>query len=367
MPENTHQDPRATRGLVFGAKEDVLVFALPALAALGLVALFTFTRLNRSAPAHSMVIFAFLVLLDKAHVYSTVFRTYADGAVRQRWRRSFTLVPIAVIAILSVIAFIDRHAAGHLVAWFAIYHFVRQQYGWMAWATASARDTRWARLLSLAMIYNATLFPIIWAMSHGGAAWFLPGDFPDLFPEIVGEALVPLHILITIAFLVKGGLTRTKAYIAASTWLAWCLPFIFLPTRHRWFMGMILQTLVHGVPYLLLLYRYARRRFTIPGTWTYRAANGPGIGVSYIVFCLAAVIESLGVTWLMAQPVTADIGPALGLGVVFALLSTMQVTHFVLDAYIWRRSLDPSLGKLLAVQASVATPAAPGAEERAAS
>src|SRR5687768_999019 len=73
-----------------------------------------------------------VVLCDVAHVWATAFRTYLDPKERSARARLFTVVPI-----LGLLASVALYSVGAAVFWralayLAIFHFVRQQYGWVA-------------------------------------------------------------------------------------------------------------------------------------------------------------------------------------------------------------------------------------------
>src|SRR5262245_32015984 len=73
-----------------------------------------------------------VLLIDVAHVYSTGFRVYADPDELKRRPWLYGIVPVA-----GLILGIALYSEGELVFWrvlayLAVFHFIRQQYGWVA-------------------------------------------------------------------------------------------------------------------------------------------------------------------------------------------------------------------------------------------
>jgi hypothetical protein len=110
---------------------DLAVFGGSAALALALVAIGHATGLSdRPLPEWSWV--ALVLGVDVAHVYSTSFRTYFDREELARHPIRYWLLPLAVYA-----AGVLLYSAGALTFWrvlayVALFHFVRQQVGWVA-------------------------------------------------------------------------------------------------------------------------------------------------------------------------------------------------------------------------------------------
>ena len=122
----------------------------------------------------------FVLLLDVAHVYSTGFRVYFDRNEVRRRPLLYGGVPV-----ICLVAGVLLYAAGDLVFWrvlayLAVFHFVRQQYGWVALYRAKAGErVAWERRLDNAAIYLATVFPLAYWHAHlpRQFTWFIEQDF----------------------------------------------------------------------------------------------------------------------------------------------------------------------------------------------
>ena len=118
-----------------------------------------------------------VLLIDVAHVYATGFRVYLDSEELRRRPWLYALVPL-----LGYALGVALYSEGELVFWralayLAVFHFIRQQYGWVALYRARAGRARhaWASgsipLLSMRRrsIRSSTGTPICRASSGGSS------------------------------------------------------------------------------------------------------------------------------------------------------------------------------------------------------
>ena len=75
---------------------------------------------------------AMILLVDVAHVYSTAFRVYFDAGEFRRRPALYVGVPLAGFAIGWALYSESEMLFWRVLAYLAVFHFVRQQYGWMA-------------------------------------------------------------------------------------------------------------------------------------------------------------------------------------------------------------------------------------------
>src|SRR5439155_14861508 len=90
-----------------------------------------------------------------------------------------------------------------VLAYTAVVHFVRQQYGWVAlYRRRLGAVARVDRLLGDAAIYSATLYPLLYWHTHLPREfdWFISGDFLPGLPTSLSTWLWPLHLLLTAAY-----------------------------------------------------------------------------------------------------------------------------------------------------------------------
>jgi hypothetical protein len=328
---------------------DLGVFVLPALAGFALAAAL------RGASAGALPEWAWLCFVlgvDVAHVWSTIFRTYLDPAELRRHPRRYAAVPLACWAAGALLHQRSPALFWRALAYAALVHFVRQQLGWAAVYRARARTTdrvdRWVDDLAL---YAATGVPVfLWHVSLPRPfAWFLQGDFVDLAalaplaPLAQGFLLAALTIFAWHhARRVRQGapLAVGKIAVVASTAVAW-YGGIVLASDDLTFT--LTNVLPHGVPYVLLLWAYAKAgRRRAPGTPAARVV-ALGFGAFAGVLLLLAFVEELAWDRLVwhDRPWLFGAGPALELGgwahLLVPFLALPQATHYALDTLLWRR------------------------------
>ena len=289
--------------------------------------------------AVTTVVWGVLVLgVDVAHVYSTMYRTYFDPEEFRRRRMLYILAPS-----LGFLGFVVLYSLGAMVFWrvlayLAVFHFVRQQYGLMMIYRRADPGPKW---LDMAAIYAATLYPLLWWHCHGRHfTWFIDGDFFQLHAPVLANAVFPVYAAVLAAYAVREVSRRRHANIPASLLLA--------STAASWWVGIIAldsdlaftatNILAHGIPYMALIWLYGRgqRRPLFTVRWLPLFAAVP-IGLAWIE-------EGFwdGFIWtehpVLFRPFT--ILPVIGdsdiLVWLVPLLALPPITHYILDAFIWR-------------------------------
>ncbi|MBX3442686.1 MAG: hypothetical protein KF774_09765 [Planctomyces sp.] len=285
---------------------------------------------------------ACVLLVDVAHVYATGFRVYFDRDELRRRPGLYYGVPLAAFGLGWAVHSESPAMYWRLLAYLAVLHFIRQQYGWVMLYRARAGETdTWGRRLDAATIYIATLHPL--ACWHASLPrrfdWLIAGDFAALpawaadVTDVLWAGLLPAYFLRS---LVRGVRFRFwnpgKDLVVATTALLWYLGIVVLNSD---FAFTVTNVLIHGIPYLVLLYLY----------WT-RSTSGQGRSVwsSAIIFLstvwLLAYVEELlwdrGV-WrerehLFTRQAVGNPG-----GVLAPLLGVPQLTHYILDGFLWKR------------------------------
>lgn len=316
-----------------------------------------------------------IVLCDVAHVWSTAFRTYLDPVERRARPRLLVLVPI-----LGLAAGVALHAFGTLVFWrtlayLAIFHFVRQQYGWVSLYRARAGETdRATKVVDTAAIYAATLYPLLHWHTHlpRRFSWFVPGDIVAL-PSLVMPVATVLYGVAMSAYVVRslvawkrGRGNPGKDVVVATTAAAWFTGIVVFDSDYAF---TVTNVIMHGVPYFALVYVHSRRA---TATATARASTSEPARPSLAARLTRNVFVFLGALWLVAfaeellwdRAVWHDRAwlfgdawelPAAVHLVVVPLLALPQLVHYVLDGFIWRRRSNPSVAQLVDASPAVAT------------
>ncbi len=148
-----------------------------------------------------------VLMIDVAHVWSTSFRVYFDTAELKRRFPLYVMIPLAGYALGVAL-----YSEGELIFWkflaaIAVFHFVRQQYGWLALYRRRAGETsRVTWIIDAAAIYLATIYPLAFWMTSlpRNFEWFVANDFVQL-PVIVERILFPVYLTALAAYVVKSG------------------------------------------------------------------------------------------------------------------------------------------------------------------
>jgi hypothetical protein len=297
-----------------------------------------------------------VLLIDVAHVWSTSFRVYFDKEEFRRRLSLYILVPLIGYAVGVAL-----YSEGELTFWralaiVAVFHFVRQQYGWVALYRRKLNETeRWTWWIDAAAVYLATIYPLAFWMTSlpRNFQWFVANDFFAL-PTIVDDVLFPVYVLALAAYFGKslylfyttGFLNIGKDIVVATTAVCWYVGIVVFNSDYAF---TVTNVIIHGVPYFALIWFYAQTRRGSAGPF-YRAFS-----MNWIVFLATlwafAYVEELfwnrGVwherTWIFGghwdwKEWRVYLVP---------LLAVPQLTHYILDGFIWRRKSNRGLENIV--------------------
>lgn len=298
-----------------------------------------------------------VLFVDVAHVYSTLFRTYFDPVRFQRQRSLYLLAPVVCYAAGVLLHGIDGMLFWRVLAYLAVFHFIRQQYGFMRLYARKESAGRLARLIDTLVIYYATIYPLLyWHLTPGrNFNWFIDGDFWQGNAAGVLRAATWLYYLLVAVYVVKEtGLSLKnknfnlpKNLVIAGTLVSWYFGIVYFNGDLAF---TLLNVVSHGIPYMALIW-YTARREKMPQTikdHPLRAAVIKRYGVVLFVLMLvllAYLEEGLwdGLVWrdhgtvFAAFSALPQVSNPYVLALLVPLLSLPQSVHYVLDAFIWRR------------------------------
>ncbi|WP_163996334.1 hypothetical protein [Pyxidicoccus caerfyrddinensis] len=343
-----------SQGWLFSPGVDLTVFAGSALMSVVFVLAAPWLGAAGDTPLWAWVLF--VVCVDVAHVWSTLFRTYLDTGELRRRPGLYLGAPLAAYVAGVTAYLVSPRAFWTLFAYVAVTHFVRQQYGWVALYGRKVRASTAERRLDAAAIYAATLGPVVWwhANLPRDFWWFVEGDFLSGLPRGVGTVALAIHAVVLAAWVgfqflrvARGeGVQAGKVLLVAATWVAWFGGIVLAKDD---FAFTVMNVVLHGVPYFALLFRYARGR---------RAEGGYGMGGAllraglpgFVLFLVALALMEEGLwDWLIWHERAPLFGastvelPEDLLALVVPLLALPQATHYVLDAFIWKPGREPAL------------------------
>jgi hypothetical protein len=343
-----------TQSWLFGRGVDLTVFAGAALVSVALVLAAPWLGAVGDTPLWAWVLF--VVCVDVAHVWSTVFRTYLDSEELRLRPALYITAPLAAYLIGVLAHLASPGLFWRLFAYVAVLHFVRQQYGWVALYDRRARVSDFERRLDAAAIYASTLGPIVWWHANLPRAfwWFVENDFLSGLPAWVGTVALVLHALVLGAWVLfqgarvlRGeGLQVGKVLLVLATWVTW---FGGIVLAQDDFTFTVMNVVLHGVPYFALLFRYARNRYAEGGYGSFGPLLRLGLPGFLVFLAALGLAEELlwdRLVWHDRPILFGSSGFTLApdlLALVVPLLALPQATHYLLDAFIWKPSRDPAL------------------------
>ena len=295
-----------------------------------------------------------VVFIDVAHVWSTLYKTYLNPGTLKRNQDLFFYVPLICWVLGAMVYSIKALFFWKLLAYLAVFHFIRQQYGFfMIYTKDTIYKEKWHQKIDKLIIYQTTIVPMIhWHVHYPkNFKWFISNDFFKLdFPIIENLSWIIYGITI-ILYLVKeknnGQFNLPKNLFLLGTALSWFLGIVIF--NGDWAFTMI-NIVSHGIPYIALIWSNSLDKQTIQTEsmalkfiWNKNNIKRLAIFIC-LILTIAYIEEGLwdSLVWKdhsVLFPFLTDI-PKMESKNVFAwlipLLSVPQAAHYVLDGFIWK-------------------------------
>lgn len=291
-----------------------------------------------------------VVGIDVAHVYSTIYRTYMDPDARQQHRTLLGLAPMVSWLIGVMLYSSNSLTFWRALAYLAVFHFVRQQYGFLRLYARLEKQAVWERCVDGLAIYLATLYPLTYWHTHPRAFhWFLKGDFVRIAAPWLSDATGAVYLAVLVVYAGKElrrwrQVNVPKQLMLIGTALSWYSGIV----RHNGDLTFTLTNVVaHGIPYMALIWIYQRKRVArSPNAYLqkwFRARMIPAyVGTLLLLAYLEEALWDALVWrdhaqffgWLDMLGQVQDHGL---MAMVVPLLAVPQATHYVLDGFLWRR------------------------------
>jgi len=299
-----------------------------------------------------------IVMIDVAHVYSTLYRTYFNPNEFKRQHPLLIAIPVFCYIAGVLLYSWSGGIFWRALAYLAVFHFIRQQYGFMRLYSRKELHGKVIRIIDTVTIYTGTIYPLLYwhfAGTHHNFNWFVDGDFLLSKSQ---TALVTgrwVYIFVIVTYLVKEGwliikyrkFNLQKNLVVAGTYLSWYFGIIYYNGDMAF---TTLNVISHGLPYMALIWLNEHKRYnttkeqkTTLLRLTFSTYGG--------VICFAAIIilfsyieEGLwdGLVWREHSGVFNIFSflPAISTNILLALvvpfLALPQSTHYVLDGFIWK-------------------------------
>ncbi|MDO1449643.1 hypothetical protein Q0590_25420 [Rhodocytophaga aerolata] len=344
---------------IYAAAVDLVFILSPPFLSLFIIFLLpVYFQNNTNMPSWAWLVLVLLV--DVAHVYSTLYRTYFDKETFTKQRNTLIGIPFFGWIAGAVVYSIDDMLFWRLLAYIAVFHFIRQQYGFMRIYSRKEQNGGLSSGINMVATYTATLYPIIFWHVHTDRNfnWFIKGDFYFFESEWLSSISGIVYWIIIGVYLAKETITLVKHrtinipsnLIIIGTYLSWYFGIVYFNGDLAF---TLLNVVSHGIPYMALVWIYGRKKYhlgstVVPGKMS-MIFTGYGILVFLLlIFLLAYVEEGLwnALVWndhpelfqlFMVLPKTTD---KQLLSFLVPFLALPQITHYILDGFIWKISKD---------------------------
>lgn len=333
---------------------EVVFILLPPFVSLFIIILFP--QLFQNVKAMSDAGWVILILLiDVAHVYTTLFRTYFDTGAFKKQRFILSAIPFAGF-ILGVMAYaVSSILFWRLLAYVAVFHFIRQQYGFMRVYSRKENASRIARWIDTVVIYYATIYPLCYWHLKGprNFNWFTDNDFIYFDAKLLLNILSVLYFVMLVVFIVKeiyllikgNAINIPKLAIIVGTLVSWYFGIVYFNGDMAF---TLLNVVSHGIPYMALIWLYGKKHYLRPqqkNRFLKTVFSKYGILIFLaIIFVFAFAEEGLWdlIVWKEhGQVLNLNRFPSIqvsdkALNFLVPLLALPQITHYVLDGFIWK-------------------------------
>lgn len=309
-----------------------------------------------------------VLMVDVSHVYASLYRTYFDRSASKQFHSKFIFIPLFCF----LLAFLTWQIGGPVVFWrtlayIAVYHFIRQQYGFLKLYNRQQIASKLQNHIDAIMIYSATIYPILyWHFHpHRNFNWFTPHDFFTISSSIPFKLVSWLYVAIILVY------TNKEIYV----WVkhkTFNIPknLLILSTACSWYLGIVglnsdlaftfLNTITHGIPYMALVWIYARRKNqsnpAVYAHWIKTTLKNYAFPLFFLVLFLCGYLEEGlwdGLVWQEHPHIFPTFSFMHSLadktitGLLIPLLIVPQLTHYVIDGFIWKVNKDQKLNTLI--------------------
>lgn len=298
------------------------------------------------------------IIFDGGHIYFTLLKTYGNPIERKKLGATLLLVPLVALIFSfflyrqSVLAFVN------FTAYFAIFHFIKQQYGFLKlYSRTEFQLVRIWQWIDYLLVYLLMIYPIIyWHANYPKSFyWHAPETMfkiPEHF-EITTKYILFLSIL---AFIVKELYLISKGYkisipkylILFGTFLSWFTSIVFVD--NLLFFTVIIE-LTHAIPYIALVWIYGKKFSMVNptvkffNTLTYKDFHSNKSLIYYILLML--LFGFLGFVLYLPFGFEIDlmnnqffsyfqVSDFKLLQLITPLFLVPQFTHYILDGLIWK-------------------------------
>lgn len=289
----------------------------------------------------------FVVFIDVAHVYATLFKTYLVPQTFRSQKKLLIILPIVCFVIGTALFALGSKVFWVTLAYVAVFHFIRQQYGFMRLYSRKEKKTKLTVLLDNAAIYAATVYPMLyWFMSPPRRYnWFMENEFftyrNDALLQVLGwvyAGVLSIYCLRILYFLIiEKYFNIPKNAIMLGTALSWYFGIVYFNND---LVFTVLNIVSHGIPYMGLIYlkEIKQQQPAQSGILQYLVSYKGFIIYIAILLTFAFSEEYLWEITVWNENFSTNNVAVFESWhfVLVPLLVVPQFTHYLLDGFIWK-------------------------------
>jgi len=294
-----------------------------------------------------------IVFIDVAHVYATLFKTYFVAEAFKKRKKLLITLPIICFVIGIILFSFGSIFFWSVLAYIAVFHFIRQQYGFMRLYSRNEIKTKWSVIIDNLVIYSATGYPMLyWFFSSPRSFnWFTENDFIHFENQLLLQILGWIYGLIVVFYIVRtiykyskeGYFNIPKNAIIIGTFLSWYFGIVYFNND---LVFTLLNVVSHGIPYIALIYLNEIERKQALDLGLLKCLKGFKGILLFVVFLFAmAFFEEY--VWeifvLNEQFSFSGSNFSKWQFLLVPLLTVPQFTHYILDGFIWKSNSPKSI------------------------
>lgn len=314
---------------------------------IALIVLLFHEKLSLLQDKHSFLTWLiFIVFIDVAHVYASLFKTYFNKSEVAKHKKLFTFVP-CICLFLSMVAFIiSKEFFWSVLAYIAVFHFIRQQFGFMRMYSRNEPKNRLKMLFDKIVIYNATVFPMLfWFLNPDrNFNWFVSNEFLQSNQPQISSILFGGYITIFVAYIcyilyrlfITKKINIPKILLISGTYISWYLGIVHYNNE---LIFTAFNVVSHGIPYMALVY-FKEIKPNKKGSCYIPLFQTKYLVVTFLLILLGlAFLEEL--IWEITVWEEHFQFPKFYISdylhfIWIPILTLPQLTHYVLDGFIWK-------------------------------
>ena len=295
-----------------------------------------------------------VLTIDVAHVYSTVYKTYFNPLALKRHKLKLYALPIIVWIAGALVYSQSTRFFWSVVAYFAVFHFIRQQYGFFRlYSIKSIATKSQQRLLNLC-IYSVMVIPIaIWHVrGQRNFNWMTEGDFFYLSTPSLEPVFQVLFLIVLVSYLAlevklswkSQPFNFPRVLLTFATGISYYTAIVL---TNNDFLFSLINVVGHGIPYMALVWWSEKKNLNEKSPGILKTVLSKwGVILFYVLILAMAYFEEalwdalifreksfpFGWTYTFLH----EIQNSIVLVIVVPLLIMPQIVHYILDGYIWK-------------------------------